>query len=93
MGKEKRNKLQASSQVTIMVKNSPANAGDAGSILGSKRSPWRRAWQPASVFLPGESHGQRGLAGYSPWSNKDLDMTEGLSTQHTHTHIYINILH
>ena len=79
MGKEKRNKLQASSQVTIMVKNSPANAGDAGSILGSKRSPWRRAWQPASVFLPGESHGQRGLAGYSLWGHKELDMAEQLT--------------
>ena len=29
--------------------------------------PWRRAWQPTPVFLPGESHGQRSLAGYSPW--------------------------
>ena len=28
--------------------------------------PWRKAWQPTAVFLPGESHGQRGLAGYSP---------------------------
>ena len=28
--------------------------------------PWRRKWQPTSVFLPGESHGQRSLAGYSP---------------------------
>ena len=29
--------------------------------------PWRREWQPTPVFLPGESHGQRSLAGYSPW--------------------------
>ena len=29
--------------------------------------PWRRAWQPTPVFLPGESHGQRSLVGYSPW--------------------------
>ena len=28
--------------------------------------PWRRAWQPTPVFLPGEFHGQRNLAGYSP---------------------------
>ena len=28
--------------------------------------PWRRAWQPTPVFLPGESHGQRSLEGYSP---------------------------
>ena len=30
----------------------------------------RRKWQPTAVFLPGESHGQRSLAGYSPWSHK-----------------------
>ena len=35
--------------------------------------PWR---QPTPVFLPGESHGQRSLVGYSPWSRKELDMTE-----------------
>ena len=29
--------------------------------------PWRRAWQPIPVFLPGKSHGQRSLAGYSSW--------------------------
>ena len=28
--------------------------------------PWRRKWLPTPVFLPGESHGQRGLAGYGP---------------------------
>ena len=32
--------------------------------------PWRRAWQPTPVFLPGESHGQRSLAGYSPWGRR-----------------------
>ena len=34
--------------------------------------PWRRAWQPTPVLLPGESHEQRSLEGYSPWSRKDL---------------------
>ena len=38
--------------------------------------PWSRAWQPIPVFLPGKSHGQRSLAGYSPWSHKELNMTE-----------------
>ena len=38
--------------------------------------PWRRAWQPTPVFLPGELHGQRSLAGYSPWDHEELDMTE-----------------
>ena len=36
----------------------------------------RRAWQPTPVFLPGKSHGQRSLAGYSPWGCKESDMTE-----------------
>ena len=38
--------------------------------------PWRRAWQPTPVFLPGEYHGQRSLEGYNPWDLKELDMTE-----------------
>ena len=38
--------------------------------------PWRRKWQPTPVFLPGESHGQRSLVGYSPWGNKESDMTK-----------------
>ena len=38
-------------------------------------------------FLPGESHGQRGLVGYSLWGYKELDMTK--QHTHTHTHIYI----
>ena len=35
-----------------------------------------RKWQSAPVFLPGESYGQRSLAGYSPWGHKELDTTE-----------------
>ena len=34
--------------------------------------PWRRVWQPTRVFLPGESHGERSLVGYSPWGRRDL---------------------
>jgi len=45
-----------------------------------KMIPWRRAWQPTPVFLPGESHGQRSLTGYSPWGRKEWDTTERLST-------------
>ena len=52
-----------------MVKNPPAKAGDMGLIPGLK-IPWRRNWQPTPVFLPGKSHGQRSLVGYSPWSHK-----------------------
>ena len=40
------------------------------------KTPWRREWQPTPVSLPGESCGQRILAGYSPWSCKESDMTE-----------------
>ena len=40
--------------------------------------PWRRKWQPTPVLLPGESHGQRSLAGYSPWGRKESDPTERL---------------
>ena len=38
--------------------------------------PWKRAQQPTPVFLPGESHGQRSLAVYSPWDHTESDMTE-----------------
>ena len=41
--------------------------------------PWRREWQPTPVFFPGESHGQRSLAGYSPWDSKESDRTEQLT--------------
>ena len=51
-------------------KESACNAGDLGSISVSGRPPWRRKWQPTPVFLPGKYHGQRSLAGYSPWGLK-----------------------
>jgi hypothetical protein len=40
--------------------------------------PWRRKWQPTPVLLPGKSHGQRSLVGYSPWGCKELDTTKQL---------------
>ena len=71
------------SQVVLVV-NEPAHQGRRckrqGLNLWVGKIPWRRAWQPSLVFLPGESHGQRGLAGYSPWGCKKSDMTE--ATQH-----------
>ena len=42
----------------------------------------RRKWQPTPEFLPGEFHGQRSLAGYSPWGHKESDMTEWLTSLH-----------
>ena len=61
-----------------VVKNLSAQAGDTGSV-GSGIFPWRREWQPTPVFLPGESHGQRSLAGYSPWGCRESDMAERLN--------------
>ena len=43
--------------------------------------PWRSAWQPTPVFLPGESHGLRSLVGYSPWGLKESDTTERLTLE------------
>ena len=53
-----------------VVKNLLANAGEMGLIPMSGRSPGRGNWRPPPVFLPGKAHGQRNLAGYSPWSHK-----------------------
>ena len=50
-----------------VVKNLPPEVG---------KIPWRKEWLPTPVFLPGESHGQRSLTGYSPWDCKELDMAE-----------------
>ena len=41
---------------------------------------WRKEWQPTPVFLSGEFHGQRSLAGHSPWGHKESDTAELLST-------------
>ena len=65
--------------MVLVVKNLPAEAGDIRDmslIPGSGRFPWRRAWQSTSGFLPGKFHGQRSLAGRSPWSCKQSDWTE-----------------
>ena len=62
-----------------VIKNPPASAGDVrdtGVIPGSGRFPWRRKWQPTPVFLPGESHGQRSLVGYTVQKVMESDATE-----------------
>ena len=48
--------------------------------------PWRREWQPTPVFLPGESHGQRSLVGYSLWGHIKSDTTEQLTLSDFHFH-------
>ena len=63
-------------QVVLVVKNLPTNAEDV-KILGFdpwvRKIPWKRARQPTPVFLPGESHEQRNLVGYSPWGRKEWE--------------------
>ena len=60
--------------------------------------PWRRAWQPTAVFLPGESHGQTSLVGYSPKGRTESDTskvcvyTHTYKHTHTHTHTHTEIL-
>ena len=44
-----------------------------------RKIPWRREWQPTPVLLPGQSHGQRSLVGYSPWGLKESNTTEWLT--------------
>ena len=44
--------------------------------------PWRRKWQPTLVFLPGKSHGQRGLIGYCPWGHKRVRHDLAAKKQH-----------
>ena len=41
-----------------------------------REDPWKRKWQSIPVLLPGKSHGQRSLVGYSPWGRKESDTTE-----------------
>ena len=61
-----------------MVKNLPARQETwVWSLV--REDPGRSEWQPTPIFLPGESHGQRSLAGYSPWGCKEWDTTERLT--------------
>ena len=74
----------------LSSKESACNAGATGGvglIPGSGKIPWRRKWQPTPVVLPGESHGQRSLAGCSLQGPTELDSTE--ATQHERTHGYM----
>ena len=79
-------------------KKSARNIEDPGSTPWVGKISWRREWQPTPVFLPGESHGQRRLVGYSPWGRKESDMTEELTLSlffptsgGNHFIMYINI--
>ena len=79
-----------------VVKNPSANAGDAGLISGSKRSPGGGNGNPLQCSCLGNPHGQRSMAASSPWCH-ELDRTERLNTalppppDHAHTLIYSEI--
>ena len=76
LGRENGKKISHIIRVPMVVKK------DMGFPSGSdskvRKIPWRRKWQPIPVLLPGKSHEQRSLVGYSPWGRIELDMTERL---------------
>ena len=61
-----------------VAKNLSANIGDAGDGFSPwvGKTLWRRKWLPTLAFLPGKSHRQRSLVGWSPWGRKESDKTE-----------------
>ena len=67
-----------------MVKNLPAIRRPGFNPWDGK-IPRRRKWQLTPVFLPGESHGQRSLASYSPWGRRESDTTERLTQYYMET--------
>ena len=76
---EDRSYLRHSFPSSSESKVSACSAGDLGFDSWVGKIPWRRAWQPTPVFLPGKSHGHRSLMDYSPWGHKGSFTTEQLS--------------
>ena len=77
--------LRGLPQVVLVVKNLPANAGNMKSrwfdpCVG--KIPWKKKWQPTSVFLPEEFHGQNSLVCYSPWVAKSWHNWNDLARIH-----------
>ena len=58
-------------------KESACNSGEPG-----WEDPLEKGMEPTPVFWPGKSHGQRSLAGYSPWGRTESDMPERLAYTH-----------
>ena len=81
--------LLRASLVAQVVKNLPSMLGAWVQSLGPEE-PWRREWQPTSVYLPGEFHRRRSLADYSPWGRKESDRSEWLSLTHSYISHYIS---
>ena len=76
--------MTMSSQVALVVKNLPANAGGVkrcGFDPWVRKIPWKWKWQPAPVFLSGKVYGRRSLEGYCAWGCKEWHMAEWLSTR------------
>ena len=73
-----------------VVKNPPAKAGDEGYKFDPwvRKIPWSRKWQATPILFSGESHGQRSLAGYSPWGHERVG--HNLATKQQH--IYLDVL-
>ena len=69
-------KMQSPNHSGSAVKKSACNIGDAGSIPGVGRSPRGGNGNPIQYSCLGKPHGQRSLAGYSPWGHKKLDTTQ-----------------
>ena len=88
---DSQNIFLGASQLLLVIKNVPANVGVQRHRFNSwvEKIPWERAWQPTPVFLPGESHGQWTLVGYSPQGCKEWNITE--VTEHVCTNFYIII--
>ena len=74
----KKTMIKEASLVTQRVRNLQCGKPRFDPWVG--KIPWRRDWQPTPVFLPGEFHRQRSLAGYSPWGRRESDTTGRLST-------------
>ena len=72
--------IPGASQVALAVKNKKTTCRCMRQEMrvnpGIRKIPWRRAWQPTPLFLPGNFHEQRSLVGYSPWVHKESDMTK-----------------
>ena len=74
--------------MVVQVKESTCQCRRHRFDLWVEKIPWRRKRQPTPVLLPAKSHGQRSLAHYSPWGQKELDMTKQLNTKKTKGYFY-----
>ena len=82
------------SKRAFQVNNLPDNGGDkrdAGLTLGSGRYPGGEHGNPLQYSCLGNPHGQRSLAGYSPWGHKELHTTEATEHARTHAHIHLEV--